>query len=79
MEASMSPALLRSERLILADPMDRRLPRSVTSWDRLAATLRSPELIALVIFCALGLLATVAVNLLVPDFGEITASLQPFF
>jgi hypothetical protein len=79
MEAPMSPTSLQTERLILSNPMDRRLPRKVTSWDRIAAALGSPEFLALVIFCALGLLMTVALNLLVPDFGEITASLQPLF
>lgn len=75
----MSPTSLRSERLILANPMDPPLPRNATPWDRIIATLRSPEFLTLVIFCALGLLATVALNLLVPNFGEITASLQSFF
>jgi hypothetical protein len=79
MEAPMSPTSLRSERLILANPLDRRLPRKVTAWDQIAAALRGPEFLALVLFCALGFLATVALNLLVPNFGEITESLQPFF
>ncbi len=79
MEAPISPTSLRSERLILTDPKDARLPRQATRWDRIIATLGNPELLALVIFCALGLLATVALNLLVPDFGEIIASLQPLF
>lgn len=75
----MSPTSLRSERLILANPLDRRLPRKVTAWDRIVAAFRSPEFLALVTFCALGLLITVALNLLIPDFGEIAESLQPFF
>lgn len=79
MEAPISPTSLQSERLILANPMDRRLTRTVTSWDRIVAALRSPEFLSLAIFCALGLLATVALNFLVPDFAEVTASLQPFF
>jgi len=75
----MSPTSLRTERLILANPMDPRLTRTVTAWDRIAAALGSSEFLALVMFCALGLLGTVVLNLLVPNFGEITASLQPFF
>ena len=31
----MSPTSLRSERLILANPTDPRIPRNVTSWDRI--------------------------------------------
>jgi hypothetical protein len=50
----------------------------VTEWDRTLATLKTPEFLALVIFCSIGLLATVVLNLLIPNFGEIVASLQPF-
>lgn len=79
MEVSISPTSLRAERLILANPMDARLPRNVTAWNRITAVLGSPEFLAVVMFCALGLLGTVVLNLLVPNFAEITASLQPFF
>ena len=75
----MSPTSLRSERLILANPLDRRIPRKVTAWDQIVAAFRSPEFLALVMFCALGLLITVTLNLLVPNFGEVAESLQPFF
>lgn len=74
----MSPTSLRRERLILANPRDPRVPRNVTEWDRTLATLKTPEFLALVIFCSIGLLATVVLNLLIPNFGEIVASLQPF-
>jgi hypothetical protein len=79
MEASMSPTSLQSERLILADPADIRLARRPTGWDSIVAAVTGPELVALLIFCALGLLATVALNLWVPNFGEVAASLQPMF
>jgi hypothetical protein len=79
MEASMSPTSLQSERLILADPTDIRLARRPTAWDSIVAAVTGPELIALALFCAFGLLATVALNIWVPNFGEIMASLQPFF
>jgi len=75
----MSPTSLHSERLILADPTDTRLSRPATAWDSIVAALTGPELIALAMFCALGLLATVALYLWVPNFGEITASLAPMF
>lgn len=74
----MSSTSLRSERLILANPTDPRIPRNVTSWDLALATLKAPELLALVIFCSLGLLATLVLTLLIPNYGEIVASLQPF-
>jgi hypothetical protein len=74
----MSPTSLRSERLILANPTDPRIPRNVTSWDLALATLKAPELLALVIFCSLGLLATLVLTLLIPNYGEIVTSLQPF-
>jgi hypothetical protein len=67
----------RSERLILANPMDPRLRRNVTEWDRIVAALTGPELVALAMFCALGLVATVALCFLVPNFGDLASSLQP--
>ncbi len=66
------------ERLVLADPTDPRLRRNATAWDHIVATLTHPELIALVLFCALGLVVTVGLCLLFPNFGEIAASLQAF-
>ncbi|HUI14934.1 MAG TPA: hypothetical protein VL048_15865 [Xanthobacteraceae bacterium] len=75
----MSPTSLQSERLILSNPMDARLPRDVTTWDRIIAAFRGPEFLALLMFCALGLLLTAALNVFVPDFSEITVSLQPYF
>jgi hypothetical protein len=77
-EANMSPTSLRSERLILADPTDPRLPRNVTHWDRVFATLTHSELVSLIIVCAIGLLVTAAMYLVVPNFGETVASLEPF-
>jgi hypothetical protein len=41
--------------------------------------LTSPEAIGIAIFCLFGLLLTAAFNLLVPNFGEVAASLQPLF
>ena len=65
-----------SERLVLTDPKDPRLRGKVTAWDHIVATLTDPELIALALFCALGLAVTVGLCLLIPGFGEIAASLQ---
>lgn len=47
--------------------------------DQIAAALTGPEATAVAIFCALGLLLTAAFYLLVPNFAEVAASLQPYF
>jgi hypothetical protein len=75
-EAQMKYSSARSERLILADPLDSRLRRKATAWDRISAALNDPELIAIVLFCTLGLLATLGLYLLAPGLGALAASLQ---
>jgi hypothetical protein len=70
---------LQRERVILADPADIRLPRNVGFSDQIVAAIRSPEAIGLAIFSLLGLLLTAAFNLLVPNFADVAASLQPYF
>lgn len=75
------------ERLIPTTPEDTRIIRREipltmvkgTSWNRLAAVLRDPELAVIVMFCAIGLLATVALFLAFPGFGEIMQSVQQLF
>lgn len=74
----MRPTSLRSERFILADPADIRL-RNAGPANPIVAALTSPEAIGIAIFCLAGLLLTAIVNLLVPNFGEVAASLQPLF
>ena len=74
----MSPTSLHGARFILADPMDARIPRDITTSHLIMTALTSPELVTLVIFCALGLLVMIAVNLLVPNFGETIAPIQTF-
>jgi len=68
----------RSERLILANPLDPRLRRRATIWDHISAALNDPELIAVVLFCSLGLLVTLGLYILFPSFGALAASLQAF-
>jgi len=63
------------ERLVLTDPMDPRLRRKATTWDHIVAALTDPELIALALFCALGLAVTIGLCVLIPVFGEFAASL----
>jgi hypothetical protein len=77
-EASMKHSTFQGERLILTDPRDPRLPRNMTARDHIVAALKNPELIAIVVFCALGLVVTVGLMLLMPNFGEIAESLQAY-
>jgi hypothetical protein len=65
-----------SERLFLADPTDPRICRDRMELDRIIAALTKPELLALAMFCALGLVVTVALSILVPSFVAVAASLQ---
>lgn len=74
----MGPTSLQGARFILADPMDVRIRRNLTTSHPIMAALTSPDLIALIFFCALGLLVMAAVDLLVPNFGEIIAPIQTF-
>ncbi len=60
----------------MTDPADARIVRNATTWDRIVATLLSSDLIAVVMFCVIGLLLTVALNHVFPNFGEVSASLQ---
>ena len=64
----MKHSSFKGERLILADPMDPRLRRNVTAWDHIVAALTNSELIALAMFCALGLAVTVGLLLSDPQF-----------
>jgi hypothetical protein len=66
------------ERLVLADPTDHRLRRKAAVWDHVVAALTDPEFIALILFCALGLVVTIGLCILIPDFGKIAASPQAF-
>ncbi len=74
----MKYSSVRSERLILADPLDPRRRQEATIWDHIGAALNHPELIATALFCSLGLLATFALYFLFPEFGALAASLQAF-
>ncbi len=68
----------RGERLILADPLDSRLRREATIWDHISAVFNDSELVAIALFCILGLLATLGLYTLFPSFGALAASLQAF-
>jgi hypothetical protein len=77
-EVPMRYSSARNERLILADPLDPRRRQEATTWDHITAALNDPELIAIALFCTLGLLATIGITLLFPNFGALSASLQAF-
>jgi hypothetical protein len=75
-EAAMTYSSLRPERLILSEPTDRRVARNVNAWDWIITILTSPDLIAIVAICALGLLVTLALFFLVPSSRELSVSIQ---
>jgi hypothetical protein len=77
-EAPMRYVSSRSERLILADPLDPRHRRETTIWDHISAALNDSELVAVALFCSLGLLVTLGLYILFPSFGALAASLQEF-
>ena len=72
----MSQLFTRDERLILVDPARGPLLRRVTQWDRLVAICTDPDLIAIVLFCALGALLTVALVHALPGWVEVIATAQ---
>jgi hypothetical protein len=73
MEARMNYSPHENERLFLADPSDPRIRRDATALDRVMAALTGPELVALAMLCALGLIAILALCFLVHGFGESAA------
>jgi hypothetical protein len=72
----MSQLFTRDERLILVDPAHGRLLRKVTQWDRVVAICTDPDLIAVVLFGALGVLLTVALIHALPGWVEVIATAQ---
>ena len=75
----MSQSSMRDERLILVNPAPGPLLRKVTRWDRLVAVFTDPDLVAIVLFCALGTLLTVALIHSLPGWVEVIATAQQFF
>jgi hypothetical protein len=72
----MSQLFTRDERLILVDPAHGPLLRKVTQWDRLVAIFTDSDLVAIVLFCALGALLTVALIHALPGWVEVIATAQ---
>ena len=88
METAMTYSFWRSERMFLTDPRDGRLVRNTNTrnadtwnrnWDRIIGILANRDLIAVVMVCVIGLLATFALFLLVPSSRELTISVQQMF
>ena len=55
-----------------------RAKKATSSWSWLAAAVKDPSLIAIVIFCAIGLLITLNLMLRFPDFGALIAQYNQF-
>jgi hypothetical protein len=72
----MSQLFTRDERLILVDPAHSPLLRKVTQWDRLVAIFTDPDLIAVVVFCAVGALLTIALIHSLPGWVEVIVAAQ---
>jgi hypothetical protein len=72
----MTYSSLRSERLILTDRTNDQPARSASVWDRITTNFISPDIIAVVLICAVGLLVTLALFLLVPSSRELANSIQ---
>jgi hypothetical protein len=65
----------RTERLIL-DAVDRRILQRTTVWDQIVSFFTNADLLVLAGFCMVGLLASLAVMLALPNFTEVTEALQ---
>lgn len=83
----MTLTSMKREAVILEHPVDSRIIRREipwnkvakgTPWKRIVAVLRNPEFAAVMMFCAIGFLVTVAVLLAFPNIGEMTQSIQQF-
>jgi hypothetical protein len=62
----MTYTFFAKERLILGDPTDRRILRRVSTWDRVAEILTSPDFVVIAAFCVVGLLLTIAFGVVAP-------------
>jgi hypothetical protein len=74
----MSQSFMRDEQLILVNPAPGPLLRKVALRDRLVAIFTDPDLVAVVLFCALGALLTIALLRSLPGSVEAIATAQQF-
>ena len=70
----MSQSFMRDELLFLVNSAYGPLLRKVTRWDRLVAVFTDPDLIVVVLFCALGALLTVGLFHFLPGWVEVIAT-----
>ena len=75
----MRSTSVQSERLLPSNPQQAARRAAENPSEPIGAAITGPEAIGLAIFCALGLLLTSVFNLVVPNFAEVAASLQPYF
>jgi hypothetical protein len=75
MEAAMNYSYWRTERLI-ADAVDRRILRRTTVWDQIVSFFTNTDLLIVAAICIVGLLASLAAMLALPNFAEVTEALQ---
>lgn len=71
----MNYSYWRIERLILG-AVDRRILQRTTVWDQIVSFFTNADLLILAGFCIVGLLASLAVMLALPNFTEVTEALQ---
>jgi hypothetical protein len=76
MEAAMTYSSWQHGHVALTNQAGERLARNAKLCDRIVAVLTNPDLVAIVTICAIGLLLTFALFLLVPSSREIPASIQ---
>jgi hypothetical protein len=78
MEIAMNYSYWRPERLVLANAAQRRTPWATSAWERVVSVLTSADVLALTIFCMMGLLVSLAVILTFPGFSETIEALQQY-
>jgi|GEM_PF-5791796 hypothetical protein len=64
---------IRIERLVLTDPTDPRIPRHATALGRISA---QSDLSVIVTFCAVGLLISAALLVVLPLTADLADALQ---
>jgi hypothetical protein len=71
----MSYSYWRTERLIV-DTVDRRILRRTNVWNQIVSLFTNGDLLILVGFCIVGLLASLAAMLALPSFAEVAETVQ---
>jgi hypothetical protein len=77
-EATMNYSNWRSDRLVLAKVAERRTSLATGAWERVVSVLTSGDVVALTIFCMIGLPVGLAMILTVPGFSESVEAIQQY-